>query len=71
MTRLFIATKTATQAMRCKEIFKAKGYYALVQKRTSLTGGGCSYGVEININRQEAEKILANNNIRVLKIYEI
>ena len=71
MTRLFIATKTATYAMKCRDLLKSKGYNATVEKRTSMVQGGCSYGVVVNANKEAVQKIFSQNGIKVFKIYEI
>lgn len=71
MTRLFIATKTVTHAMRCRDILRQKGFSAQVEKRTSLVQNGCGYGVTVRADKEEVFKILMKNDVKVLRIYEI
>ena len=71
MTRLFIATKTVTLAMRCRDVLRQKGFSAQVEKRTSLVQNGCGYGVAVHADKEEVLKILMKNDIKVLRIYEI
>lgn len=70
MTRMFIATKTVTLAMRCRDILKVHGFSATVEKRTAVTGG-CSYGVVVTADKQELLRVLKEKNVYVMKIYEI
>ncbi len=71
MTRLFISTKTVTLAMRCRDVLRKHGFAAQVEKRMSLVQNGCGHGVSVKGEKKEILRVLTQNNVSVMKIYEL
>ncbi len=69
MKKYVIATGTVTHAIKGREALKKRGINAETERmKHGMENYGCGYGIVTGGNIEEAEKILRENNVKILKI---
>lgn len=69
MKKYVIATGTVTHAIKGREVLKKRGIHAETERmKNGLENYGCGYGIVTGGNIEETEKILKDNNVKILKI---
>lgn len=69
MQEYLIFTGTVTYAIKGRDILRRKGIDAKVKKAASSQSGvGCGYAIVVKNRIKEAEELLINNDIKILKI---
>lgn len=70
MGKPLIVVSSATYAMKAKEILLRHGIHGYVERVPKTAKTGCGYGVYVPNGIEKAERILRDNNIRVLGRYD-
>ncbi len=70
MKRYVIATGTVTYALKGRDLLRKHGFSAKIERITGDKTLGCGYVIVLNGNILEAEKILKDAGIKILKITE-
>ncbi len=70
MKRYIIATGTVTYAIKGRDILRKNGFTVKIERITGDKTLGCGYVLVLNENVSEAEKILKENGVKILKITE-
>ncbi|MBO5358965.1 MAG: DUF3343 domain-containing protein [Clostridia bacterium] len=70
MKRYVIATGTVTYAIKGRDILRKNGFSVKIERITGDKTLGCGYVLIISEKVSEAEKILKNNGVKILKIAE-
>lgn len=70
MKRYIIATGTVTYAIKGRDILRKNGFTVKIERITGDKTLGCGYVLVLNDNVSEAEKILKENGVKILKITE-
>lgn len=71
MKRYIITTGTVTYAIKGRDILRQKGYKVKIERITSGKGAnGCGYGIILDGDIGEAEKILQTAGVKILEINE-
>lgn len=65
-----IVVSSVTYAMKGRELLTQRGFRAFVERIPKTAETGCGYGVYVPEGADDAEQILRENNIRVLKRIE-
>ena len=68
MKRYIIATGTVTYAMKARDLLRKNGYTVKIERITGDKTLGCGYVLVLTGDIKEAEKILNNGGIKILKI---
>ena len=70
MKRYIIATGTVTYALKGRDLLRKYGFSVKVERITGDKTLGCGYVLVLTGDINEAERILKNAGIKVLKITE-
>ena len=69
MKRYVVATGTVTHAIKGREILKKRGIAAETERMKYGTENyGCGYGIVTGANKEEIERILKKENVKIIKI---
>lgn len=66
MGKPLLMVSSVTYAMKAKELLSRHGIRGYVERIPRTSETGCGYGVYVSQGADAAEKILRDNNIRVL-----
>lgn len=66
MGRSLIAVSSATYAMKARDILFRHGIRSYIERVPKTAETGCGYGVYVPVGADTAERILRENNIRIL-----
>lgn len=68
MKRYVIATGTVTYAMKGRDLLRKNGFTVKIERITGDKTLGCGYVLVLTGDIEDAEKILRNGGIKILKI---
>ena len=68
MKRYVIATGTVTYAMKGRDLLRKNGFTVKIERITGDKTLGCGYVLVLTGDIEDAEKILKNGGIKILKI---
>lgn len=71
MKRYSIVTGTVTYAIKGRDILRKKGFKASVERSSSVQSSeGCGYSIIVEENIEQAQQILREAGVKILKITE-
>lgn len=70
MGKPLIVVSSVTYAMKGRELLSQRGFRAYVERIPKTAETGCGYGLYVPEGADEAERVLRENNIRVLQRIE-
>lgn len=71
MKRYLIVTGTVTYAIKGRDILRKKGFKVSVERSSSVSSSeGCGYAIILQGDIEQAEKILREAGVKILKITE-
>ncbi len=69
MKQHVIITGTVTYAIRGRDILRAEGFKAKVERNTvGIARYGCGYGIVVTGNIEKAVELLNQNGIKILEV---
>ncbi len=71
MHRYRISTGTVTYAIKGRDILRAHGYSAAIERLSGAGRIGCGYGIVFGGDPEQAEKLLRASAVKIFEIKQI